>query len=319
MVKVDFCDMPNGYIKDDNPLIEIIKKYFGEYEITDHPDFLFYSCTGTKHYEYKDCVKIFYTDEAVPPNFCECDYAIAFDPITFKGRYFRRPVWQYDVLPGECQLSDEEALGRKFCNFVYSNDHIGDAVEFRKQFALKLMEYKHVDCPGKVLNNMENAITPRKGNLRRSGKLEFVKDYKFTIAFENTAYDGYTTEKMLEPLSVHSVPIYWGNPSVLDDFNEAAFINCNGYENNLDKVIERIIELDQDDEKYLEVLHQNPMNTSYDCNELEKYEQFIVDIIKKGNHPINKDPLNFGKTMTFSQESWKRKIKKKIKKMLKRD
>lgn len=317
MIKIDFCDMPNGYVKEDNPLIEIVKKYFGEYEITEHPDFLFYSCMGTKHYEYQDCVKIFYTDEAVTPNFSECDYAIAFDHITFGDRYFRRPVWQYDVLPKECRLTDEEAINRKFCNFVYSNEHIGEAVEFRKQFALKLMEYKHVDCPGKVLNNMENAITPRKGTDRRSGKVEFIKDYKFTIAFENSRFDGYTTEKMLEPITVHSIPVYWGNPRVTEDFNEKAFINCNGYENNMDEIVKRVIELDQDDAKYLEMLHQKPMCASYDEQEIDKYEQFIVEIIKRGNHPINKDPLEFGKRMTFGNESVKSLIRKLIKKIIK--
>ena len=76
-----------------------------------------------------------------------------------------------------------------------------------------------------------NLIGRFEGDWRKS-KVDFVKDYKFTIAFENTQYRGYTTEKILHPFVGRSVPIYWGNPLVEKDIN-----NCNGYEQDIDKII----------------------------------------------------------------------------------
>src|SRR5207249_8371440 len=45
-------------------------------------------------------------------------------------------------------------------------------------------------------------------------KRAFISQYKFTIAFENSSYPGYHTEKILDPMMVDSLPIYWGNPCI---------------------------------------------------------------------------------------------------------
>ena len=47
-----------------------------------------------------------------------------------------------------------------------------------------------------------------------SNKMDFIKDYKFVISFENSSNPGYTTEKLIEPMLVNSIPIYWGNTEV---------------------------------------------------------------------------------------------------------
>ncbi len=311
-IKIRFCDMFKGFDESNNMFTDVINKYFNGYEISDEPDFLIYSCFGTDHHAYmnRNCVKIFYTGEAITPNFCECDYAIAFDNINFGNRYIRRPLWLFN--PGglnECKLTDEQALNRKFCNFVYSNAKDGAAARLRQDFAKKLMEYKQVDCPGKVLNNMPaDSISPREGDWQK-GKLEFIRNYKFTIAFENCSLDGYMTEKLLDPLSAHSIPIYWGNPSITRDFNEEAYICANGYEDRLDELVEKVIALDSDDDAYLKMLRTYPMTDSYNPNEMEELETFIKDIFGKGNKPFDKDPRGFVKRMSFDGLGRKDKIK----------
>ena len=311
-VKIKFCDMFRDFDENDNIFTDVIKKNIGAYELSDDPDFLIYSCFGTDHHAYmnRDCVKIFYTGEAITPNFTECDYAIAFDRMIFGDRYMRRPIWLFNPTgPTECALSDEQALDRKFCNFIYSNGKDGWATKLRMDFAKKLMEYKQVDCPGKVLNNMpSDVISPREGDWQK-GKVEFIQDYKFTIAFENCAFDGYTTEKLLDPLVAHSVPIYWGNPGVTDDFNDKAFICANGYENRLDELVKRVIELDNDDQAYLKMLRSNPMTENYDPNEMKKMETFLTEIFKRGNKPYDKDPRGFVRRMSFDGLGRKDKIR----------
>ena len=312
IIKINFCDMFKGFDKQDNIFVDVINRYFDGYEISEEPDFLIYSCFGTNHHKYmnKRCVKIFYTGEAITPNFCECDYAIAFDNIVFGERYIRRPIWMFNPEQWtECKLTDEEALNRRFCNFVYSNAKDGWATKLRIDFAKKLMEYKKVDCPGKVLNNMSSdVLTPRDGDWQK-GKMAFLKDYKFTIAFENCSMDGYTTEKMLDPLIAHSVPIYWGNPSVDKDFNTEAFVCANGYEDRLDDLVNRIIELDKDDSAYLKMLRSNPHPLQHDYSEMDKLEQFLINIFSKGNKPYDKDPRGFVRRMSFDGMGRKDKIK----------
>ena len=311
-IKIKFCDMYKDFDENNNIFTDVINKYFEGFELSNDPDFLIYSCFGTDHHAFmnKRCVKIFYTGEPITPNFCECDYAIAFDNMTFGCRYLRRPVWLYNTLgPQKFDITREQALNRKFCNFVYSNGKDGSAAKLRQDFAKMLMEYKPVDCPGKVLNNMpSDAISPREGDWQK-GKLEFIRNYKFTIAFENCDFDGYTTEKMLDPLVAHSLPIYWGNPSVTRDFNEEAFICGNGYEDRLDELVKRVIELDQDDDAYIKMLNTYPMTDKYDPKEMDKLEEFLKEIFAKGNQPFDKDPRGFVKRMSFDGLGRKAKIK----------
>lgn len=288
-IKVNFCDYTNN-INASNSFKTTFQKYYNV-EISKEPDFLFYSCFGAKHLDYKNCVKIFVTAENVIPDFNECDYGAAFDYINFGDRYFRK---MYHVpSPEICnrEAVSKDFFNRRFCNFIYSNATSGEGAFLRQEFCKKLMEYKHVDCPGKILHNMdaEDELAPRNGDWWKS-KLDFLKKYKFTIAFENSRSNGYTTEKLVQPLQSFSIPIYWGNPLVTRDFNPKAFINSNDYDNDFDAVIERIKELDNDPDKYLAMLRENPMQADFDFEQNKKYEKWILNIIEKGNKPFNRDP-----------------------------
>lgn len=139
----------------------------------------------------------------------------------------------------------------KFCNYVYSNDW-GSATRVRRDFCCKLMQYKPVDCPGRSLNNMRFPDqNPPEGEHPIHKKLYFIKDYKFTIAFENSSIDGYVTEKISHPLAVGSIPIYYGCPSIADYYNPRAFVNCHDYR-NFDEVIDRVREIDSEPGLYEE-------------------------------------------------------------------
>ena len=142
-IKINFCDHDRMFDPNDNFILDIIKKRFGGYEICDNPDFLVYMPFGTDHLKFNDCVKIFVTNESVTPDFNECDYAIGFDYISFEDRYFRRPVWFADerYFNNRLEISDQEALNRKFCNFIFYNNGDGKGAEFRQNFVKKLSEY----------------------------------------------------------------------------------------------------------------------------------------------------------------------------------
>ncbi|WP_147381213.1 glycosyltransferase family 10 domain-containing protein [Parabacteroides sp. AM08-6] len=246
-IKINFVDFWDGFNCFDNYFVNILTCYY-DVEIDAKPDYLFYSVFGDNHLEYKNCIKIYYTGENDFPDFNFCDYAIGFQYFTFEDRSFRYP--EYLLYEGYNKLMDKEKTidkllsNRKFCNFVYSNSKY--AIPLREKFFHQLSKYKKVDSGGRLLNNVGGPV---------QNKLDFIKDYKFTIAFENSSLSGYTTEKLMEPMVVNSLPIYWGNPNVHLDFNVASIINLQSF-SSFEEAIEEIVRLDNDDDAYLQKLSQ---------------------------------------------------------------
>lgn len=244
-IKLNFVDFWEGFNLNDNFITKILSLYYS-IEIDQNPDYLFYSTFGYTHLKYKDCIKIYFTGENDVPDFNFCDYAIGFSPITFDDRYIRYPLYLlyegYDKL--KYKAIDPLLSKRKFCNFVYSNSRF--STPLREQFFHQLSKYKKIDSGGRLLNNVGGPV---------KNKLDFIKNYKFTIAFENSSLSGYTTEKLMEPMTVNSLPIYWGNPNVKADFNLDSFIYLPNF-SSFDEAIEEIIRLDKDDDAYLQKLSE---------------------------------------------------------------
>lgn len=318
IVKIKFTDFDAYFEPMQHWVTKTLQKKY-RVELTDDPDFLFYGPWGAEqgsknygldHRNY-NCVKIFCGGEPVSPDFNECDYAFGFEPIFYEGRYMQYPVgdcnspgiYNVDKSIQDRSRISEKMFDRKFCNFIYSQDWMGEGAPLRRDFCQALMKYKHVDCPGYILNNMpRDSISTRwtggacgNGTVLpgwSNGKLQFIKDYKFTIAFENTSFPGYTTEKLVHPFQAYSIPIYWGNPEVAKLFNPEAFVNCNEYDNDFDAIIARIRELDTDREQYLKMLSQPPLQPDFDYHRVEKAEEFLFRIIERGNHPLPKDMIH---------------------------
>ena len=100
-----------------------------------------------------------------------------------------------------------------------------------------LSTYKSVDGFGKPFNNWTH------GEL---DKYEKLKNYKFSVCYENRLYSGYYTEKLFHAKTVGTLPIYYCDKKVSYDFNEKCFINLNDY-SSLDELFEVIKKIDQDD------------------------------------------------------------------------
>ncbi|WP_224962083.1 glycosyltransferase family 10 domain-containing protein [Geomonas subterranea] len=267
-------------IRRHNPLYRLLSKRF-ELVLTDRPDFLIYSCFGgDSGYDYLsyDCVRIFYTGENIRPDFDDCDYAFSFDyPVT--DRNYRLPLygldWQLHRTKEDVDVDAIMRQQRKFCNFVYSNDRARERMEFFD----RLQQYKRVDSGGKVRNNIGHLV---------GDKLDFLGNYKFTIAFENESHPGYTTEKLLHAFIARTVPIYWGNPLVGRDFNPKAFINCHDY-GSFEEVVARVAEIDRDDDLYRAYLSQHCFANGQDnefINEKNVLDRF--DQIFSHPHPVRK-------------------------------
>jgi hypothetical protein len=230
------------------------------------PDILFYSVFSTQHTNYSKPIKIFFSGENWGlPNFTQCNYALSGYYISDE-RHYRLPLYvlycrnflkanryvtSYDQLSLPRQM-DKIKPKTKFCNFVYSNcDVRRDGVNFRQNFFNRLSQYKKVDAGGSCSNNMGGKV---------EHKLEFMSDYKFTISMENSTnwngVYGYTTEKIFEPMLVDSIPLYYGNINISTDFNTKSIVSYHDF-NDLEKMIERIIEIDSNDKLYQEYLSES--------------------------------------------------------------
>jgi alpha(1,3/1,4) fucosyltransferase len=218
-----------------------------EVEFSDDPEILFYSTFGNKYLEF-DCLRVFYTAENRRPDFSGCDFAITFDLIE-KPNHFRFPLFGMYCYPDQLLgvrsktvLLEEWRKKEKFCCMVVSNG----ASKKRIDFFHHLSKYKKVDSGGSFLNNVGGPV---------KNKLEFISGYKFVFAFENSAHPGYTTEKIIEPLIVGSIPVYWGNPLVGQDINGKRIINYDDYENE-EVLIQDLLAIECDEERALEILSQ---------------------------------------------------------------
>lgn len=213
-----------------------------EYDIIidkENPDYLFYSCFGYEHLRYNRCIKIFYCGENLIPDLNLCDYAVSLSEIQCGDRTLTNRLygWRNNYHP---DLDTEKLLNRKFCNFVYSNNWCADP--FREKIFNALSKYKRVDAGGTFLNNMGEKV---------KDKHLFLKEYKFTLAIENSSQPGYVTEKIFDPFRAQSLPIYWGSPSISSNIRSNSFVNLMDFL-TIEEMVEEIIRLDNDDAAYLE-------------------------------------------------------------------
>jgi hypothetical protein len=271
-IKINFTDFWGGFDKTNNYFYNLLKDEF-DIEISNNPDYLFFSVFGNTHQQFK-CTKIAYYAENIPAPLGYCQWAFSNDYLT-DSRNYRLP--HYLLYDGYYELQrekiiDESFAKRNFCNFMVSNGSCGE----RNKFFIELSKYKKVDSGGRFMNNIGQPV---------SDKRKFQSEYKFSIAFENNAYrsqhPGYTTEKIMEPMTVSSIPLYWGNPVIDREFNTKSFINFYDFNSEKD-MIDYIIELDKDDNKYLEVLKQ-PWFVDYnipDNNKIENIKSFLYKIFK---------------------------------------
>lgn len=309
-IKILFTDQAPDFDPEDNIYIRLLRQRY-DVEFSEDPDFVFYCVFGTKFLSYPQSIKIFLANEPVFPNFNDCDYAIGAMSMSLDGRYFRQPPLMgfgencvYTKLQEDRAWFPDAAFDRKFCNFIYSNASNGMGAKLRIDFCRRLSQYRAVDCPGRVLKNMDDAILPRyrtgaecsKGKMDRNwapGKIGFLKKYKFTIAFENTQLPGFTTEKLFHPLLAGSIPIYWGNPMVTEYFSPKAFINCNDYGDDFDAVIRRVIELDHDKDQYMEMLRQPLLAEPFPGDGEDALADFLFGIVERGKAGFDKNPIGF--------------------------
>lgn len=240
-LRIGFADFWPRFDETNNWFLDVLRPRFDVQVVAD-PEVLIYSCYGKSHLRYR-CTRVFVSWENRPWGFSSCDWAFTSDYNQDK-RHHRLPLWVMllDQPFVQSPLAPREVLAEKtgFAAVVVSNR----SGRTRERVHDLLDGYQTLSSGGRHRNNVGGPV---------ADKLEFIRQFKFSLAFENSSHPGYTTEKLLQSLQAMTVPLYWGDPEVGRDFNTRRFVNYHDFESD-SAFLRRVVELDTDDDAYCEVL-----------------------------------------------------------------
>jgi alpha(1,3/1,4) fucosyltransferase len=209
-----------------------------------HPNLVIYGpLSKGQEKAYPGISKVWFTGENTPPpKDSDIVLSLGFQYST-SSNYIRLPLWMIEInwfggdpakivnpRPVSLQAAttvDPDVINNKskFCAFVATNPNNNN----RNASFQVLNGWRKVDSAGRLFCNRPEGPIPAGlgGGGGELAKVEFYKDYKFAITYENSAGPGYTTEKLFHAKVAGAVPIYWGDSFVDRDFDSTGFINAN--------------------------------------------------------------------------------------------
>lgn len=245
---------------------------------SENANIIFASSFGTSKYLINNskAIKIFYTGENERPDFSFADYSLTFDYDDHGGRNFRLPHWflyinwwnepnfphaRISMEQLNRSWKFEEVYNRYgFCSII-----IGNPVRNRLEIAEKLNEYKSVHGFGRVFGKYYDGC-----------KVKLLEKYRWNICFENSIYPGYITEKLLEAKVAGCIPIYYGDRSVVNDFNGLGFINYIDY-NSPDLLLNHVKEIEENKSLFSNYVNQPLFINKPNLNGLYTFLRNIVE------------------------------------------
>lgn len=300
-LKLWFVDFHKGWDICNNLFTRLLSQRY-DVELTDDPDLLIFLPFGSRNLNYR-CRKVFITGENLHPDFNICDYAFTFEHLD-DPRNYRFPLGLWSNLQQGADWDPEQELAKKtkFCGFLYSNP----SCQIRNDLFEKLSRYQRVDAGGRCKNNL---------GYRVKEKIPFLSQYKFSFAFENCSSPGYTTEKIADAFQANTLPLYWGNPTIHLDFNPGSFLNYDDYGSN-EALVERIIELDQNDDLYLQYMRQ-PRYPNNEFPQAARPENLLAQfekIVNSTDPPVSQKPRRWIHGMQYiarqQKETWRRRLQR---------
>ena len=266
-ISLNFCDLHLG---GRNFFLQLLEPHFN-IRWDDPAEFVIYGHIGHAH-RLQTGIKIYWTQELYGPDWKECDYAIlpkwVDDP-----RAFYLPIYAFDQqldrmirrsVPDPVYL---RAAKPHFCSLLCA--YTDQTTRRRQEFFHILNRRKKVDSAGPALNNTGFRISKDR---RYQNKVEWIRNYRFNLAFENRYCPGWTTEKLVDPLHVHTIPIHWGDPRVKEVFNPDSFICADDFA-SLEELADYVIHVDDTPDLYARFVQAPPFRENrpspiYDLNRL---------------------------------------------------
>lgn len=270
-ISINFVDFWPSFHKKDNYFYHLLSQKYSVKIEEDDPDIVFGSFfnqrKGIMKYENHNSLKIYYTGENDGPQGHPYDACMTQHRIE-SNNHFRIPLWVFftswfgesnfihhrdpSFLVSWSSLDksrlDLEAIvdsKSRFCSFIYA-----DLTHERKLWFDVINSFSRVDSAGSCLNNVGGNIQGRGDQVF---KLAFLSDYFFSLAIENSCVDGYSTEKLLHPMSTLTIPVYWGDPRLHEDINVDSIIDLR--KSSVD-VVEELRYLTSSKKAYLDKLEK---------------------------------------------------------------
>ena len=236
--------------------------------------------------EFDNTLKISFTIENCMPNMNSADYFVSTCPDSLMGRNYTMPTFLYyypvyydidnhfkDMYK---DIDKNELFNRKFASYVVSNSYFCD--ERRINIFDSVSKYQKVYAPGGVHNNCEfNDFISTSHTNQLEEKRDFISKFKFNLACENSLSPFYITEKILDAFYSKTIPIYYGDSTSHLIFDNNSYIDAT-YIND-EELIDRIKEINEDKNKYFDMLFHPKINKQ--CkNYLTGLYDFLFNILQ---------------------------------------
>lgn len=283
-IKVKFVGFWKGFNPDDFLMLQLMQKHY-DVQICDDPDYVICSCFGLYESLNYSQVRIMFSGENYVPDFNHMDYGISVYPLSFQDRHFSFPGMvgiNHGILMALAEKDrnySPDILTEKtsFANLVTSHESENG---LRSKLFNALSAYKRVESGGTYLNNM-----PDGASVWGEKKTDLQKKCKFTICPESTVHGGFITEKIFDAFYSDTIPIYCGSPTASEIINKEAYLDLNDYA-SIEDLVKKIIELDSDDKKYMEMLRKPIyVQKNYVDDQIRAFEKFITNIF---DQPLEK-------------------------------
>ena len=259
-------------------LDKIDDEFIIEFNETD-PDYLIYNVFDKYDVDlnpnFKNSIKIAFYTENIMVDINYADYIIGNYHINYLDRYFKYPFSFLHQNNSSIDKIREKVLNGKirnnFCAALISN--CGSFYGFRLHFIEKLSKYKKVDMGGKCKNNINKKVT---------NKIQFLSNYKFSIAMENSEGDGYLSEKIVDSFLAGTIPIYYGGYMLDEIINPKTYILIKGVK-DMDEKIEYIKKIDNDINLYKSIMKEKPILDDNFVDKINKNEikSFLKNIFRQ--------------------------------------
>jgi len=119
---------------------------------------------------------------------------------------------------------------------------------------------------------------------------DFISEYKFVICGENTKIDQYITEKIFHGYLSQTIPIYYGSDYSKKVFHPNSYLNLeNVDEKSYMNLLNRVIEIDNNDSKWLSIVNSPVFINNFLPEELQmkNLKKKVSDRIKNIKYNIN--------------------------------
>jgi hypothetical protein len=226
--------------------------------------------------------KTFVTDNYIPQNYGGIAWLVeppAICPTPYNWIKENHNKYEY-------VLTFSEELLLKGSNFLYYpfgntllNEDEWNLYEFDKNKLISMVMSNKNFTEGhnlrhKIKNNLNTNVDLFGSGIngQYSPKIDSCKNYRFQIVIENSKYEYYFTEKILDCFLTGVIPIYWGSNKVIEHFDKDGIIMFNS-EQELFEIINNIT-IEMYSEKFNSVKNNFNISKNYSYSEDWIYKHY---------------------------------------------